>query len=187
MECLGSQDHRRIRPAGEYLVQRGGLPDRLGQQATVLPLVACRAPCLARPPEPGRGRAAFGAAADPDPWHLLRGATTRSKTPVTERSREGFVARGVQSGVRHRNPMGDAEDAIGAVFDVLERPCLGRRDGPCPGHLHQGDARALRRTGPEGGGASSGPRAGSHSGARAWCLRRGNILKPEEGAASSPG
>jgi uncharacterized protein (DUF2267 family) len=41
-----------------------------------------------------------------------------SKTPVTERSREGFVAR-VQSAFT-TDPMGDAEAAIGAVFDVLD-------------------------------------------------------------------
>jgi uncharacterized protein (DUF2267 family) len=41
-----------------------------------------------------------------------------SRTPVKERSREGFVER-VQEDFR-TDPMGDAEEAIGAVFDVLD-------------------------------------------------------------------
>lgn len=41
-----------------------------------------------------------------------------SRTPVIERSRAGFVAR-VQEAFSS-DPMGDAEDAIGAVFDTLD-------------------------------------------------------------------
>lgn len=41
-----------------------------------------------------------------------------SRTPVTERSREGFVARVQKAFVP--DPLGDAETAIGAVFDVLD-------------------------------------------------------------------
>jgi uncharacterized protein (DUF2267 family) len=41
-----------------------------------------------------------------------------SKTPVTDRSRADFVAR-VQKAFEP-DPMGDAEEAIGAVFDVLD-------------------------------------------------------------------
>lgn len=41
-----------------------------------------------------------------------------SKSPVRERSKDGFVAIVQQS--FGTDPMGDAEEAIGAVFDVLD-------------------------------------------------------------------
>jgi uncharacterized protein (DUF2267 family) len=55
-----------------------------------------------------------------------------SKTPVRERSREGFVAR-VQKAFQ-ADPMGDAEAAIRAVFWLLDR------------HVSEGEMEDVRRT-----------------------------------------
>lgn len=55
-----------------------------------------------------------------------------SKTPVRERSREGFVAR-VQQGFRN-DPMGDADHAIRAVFWLLDR------------HVSEGEMAQVRQT-----------------------------------------
>lgn len=55
-----------------------------------------------------------------------------SKTPVVERSRQGFVDR-VQDSFR-TDPMGDAEAAIGAVFDVLDA------------HVSEGEMAQVRST-----------------------------------------
>lgn len=55
-----------------------------------------------------------------------------SRTPVRERSREGFLAR-VQEGFRG-DPMGDADHAVRAVFWLLDR------------HVSEGEMEHVRRT-----------------------------------------
>jgi uncharacterized protein (DUF2267 family) len=55
-----------------------------------------------------------------------------SRTPAKERSRAGFVER-VQKAFE-TDPMGDAEHAIGAVFDVLEA------------HVSEGEMEDVRQT-----------------------------------------